>query len=213
METTTKINYERVFKMFCATSDYRKELTQPFIQSGNYFATDAYTLIHMNVNGELDVQEQERPNAIDVLPKELHEPIEIDVLKLKNAILTQAPLVDEYHQKERDCDECDGSGEVECDLGHDHDCERCDGEGVIAGKNPTGNKIPDEKTIFSFMDSYMRFPILMQLVTAAEILGVNKIQKIAGEGMKADYFIVGDTKILLMPCMQSDDKGIVELKM
>lgn len=26
-----------------------------------------------------------------------------------------------------ECDTCDGSGEVTCDMGHDHDCDDCDG--------------------------------------------------------------------------------------
>lgn len=30
----------------------------------------------------------------------------------------------------RPCGECSGTGEVECDYGHDHDCPECDGEGA-----------------------------------------------------------------------------------
>lgn len=31
------------------------------------------------------------------------------------------------------CGECDGSGEVTCDYGHDHDCPDCNGKGVVDG--------------------------------------------------------------------------------
>lgn len=27
------------------------------------------------------------------------------------------------------CEECNGNGELTCDLGHDHECEECDGKG------------------------------------------------------------------------------------
>ena len=33
-----------------------------------------------------------------------------------------------------DCLECEGSGEVECDLGHDHECRSCNGSGHVVGK-------------------------------------------------------------------------------
>lgn len=27
------------------------------------------------------------------------------------------------------CEDCNGDGVVECNLGHEHDCDKCDGEG------------------------------------------------------------------------------------
>jgi hypothetical protein len=31
----------------------------------------------------------------------------------------------------RDCETCDGRGDQECDLGHDHECPDCEGSGKI----------------------------------------------------------------------------------
>lgn len=35
-----------------------------------------------------------------------------------------------------ECLTCNGTGELECDLGHEHECDDCDGEGVVgSGRN------------------------------------------------------------------------------
>lgn len=34
----------------------------------------------------------------------------------------------------RDCEDCDGEGFEECNLGHEHDCETCNGDGRIDEK-------------------------------------------------------------------------------
>lgn len=209
---TTEINYEAVFKMFCEKSKgYRKEMEQPFKQNGNYYATDAISAISMPIGGEMELHEQERPMIESVIPKEFHEPIEIDVAKFEEAIIKHSPLVDEFKQEEHECRNCDGSGEVECDLGHDHDCEDCDGEGVIEGKNPTGNKIPDKKTVFTFMESGLKYTELMRLIQASKMLGVEKIYKIAGSDKKPFYFKVGNANILVMTCYIGDNAETVML--
>lgn len=36
-----------------------------------------------------------------------------------------------FVEDEKDCDECDGYGTEECDLGHEHNCEACGGSGKV----------------------------------------------------------------------------------
>lgn len=201
---TTEINYEGIFKMFCKKTGYRREIMQPFTQNGKYYATDEISAISMPIGGEMKLQEQAKPMIESVIPKELHEPIEIDVAKFKEAIIKYAPLVDEMKEEEHECRNCDGEGTQECNLGHDHDCEECNGNGIIESKNPTGNKIPDKKTVFFFMEAAMNFTELMRLIKASELLGVEKIYKIAGSDKKPFYFRVGKANILVMPCYNSD---------
>jgi hypothetical protein len=38
-----------------------------------------------------------------------------------------------------ECERCDGVGEIECDLGHDHECPDCNGDGFIGDKCPACN--------------------------------------------------------------------------
>lgn len=208
----TEIDYEAVFKMFCEKgTGGREDMKQPFTQNGNYYATDGVSAIKMPIGGEMDLQEQSKPMIESVIPKELHEPIEIDVAKFEEAILKHCPLADEFRYKEHKCTNCEGEGTVECDLGHDHDCEDCNGKGIIEAKNPTGNKIPDEKTLFLFMESGLRFTELMRLIKASKLLGVEKIYKLSGQGKYPFYFQVGKANILVMPCYIGDDVKTVTL--
>jgi len=40
------------------------------------------------------------------------------------------------------CPECDGEGELRCDLGHDHECEDCNGSGRDARSTVASGKTP-----------------------------------------------------------------------
>lgn len=210
---TTKIDYKPIFKLFCNDKDVFEQLQKPFAQNGNYYATDRYSLITMPINGEMELHEVEKPTVDQLIPKILHEPIEIDVAKFEQAIIKADPLVDEFEDEEKECSNCDGEGSLECDLGHDHDCGDCDGEGVIGGKKPTGNKIPDERTVFNFMDSGLRYVELMRLIKAAKMLGVEKIYKLAGDKKEPFYFKVGNTHVLVMVCYIGDESSTIPLSL
>jgi|SRR3972149_4548896 len=207
----SKINYLGILELFCDRKELRDYLKQPFVQNGSYCSTDAHSCITIPIEvGVLDLKPKEKPNIQNVTPKEFHEPIEIDVTDFESKLLKNAILTDEFFDVIKECNNCDGEGELECDLGHTHDCPNCDGKGKIGGKKPTGKQIPDEYTIFKINDSGIMLLQLNRLIKAAKMLGENKIYLISSGERKPFYFKVGDAKVLIMNCMLNNTEMEVD---
>ena len=64
---------------------------------------------------------------------------------------------------EEDCDECDGSGEAECDMGHFHDCEECNGTGTV-----TVEEDPPELPEIKIGDKHIDPAILSSILKLVE---------------------------------------------
>lgn len=203
------INYTQLFNLFCEKeASWNYNFETPFKQDGFYYATDRHSLISMPDKSELDFKELDKPNIEAILPTEFHPPIEIDIKELKQKLIEKTPLVDEKKEEDKKCKECDGDGYLECDLGHEHDCHKCDGEGTVVCKELTGNKIPDKEAVFKYRDFYLKQFELDRLVKACEMIGVNKIHKVAGIGTRSLYFKAGDFYILVMACVNVGDRAI-----
>ena len=208
----TTIDYEGLLNMFCDKNHPKQIFQQPFKQDGNYNATDAISAIYFPIESELPFEYQDKINIASISPL-LHDPIEIDINKLEEKITSTTILVDEYEEKEKQCNDCDGDGIQECDMGHEHDCPTCDGEGVIESKNPTGKKIPCETIIFRWMDIGFTRSQLIRLIKATNMLGEQKVYKVAGSPIKASLFKVGKANILISPCYigEGSNELIVDL--
>ncbi len=147
-----KIDYEKVFNMFCSIAELREELRSPFKQREIYASTDANSMIYMPTSIEwLPFEEQNITNIHGVIPLILHEEIPLDVKKLEDAIKELTPLIDEWKIVYTTCLECGGDGVVICDLAHEHDCIKCKGSGEIPENRLSELKIPDVHTCFSFI--------------------------------------------------------------
>ena len=47
---------------------------------------------------------------------------------------------DRLWQCSGECDQCDGRGWRQCNMGHDHDCDDCDGEGIAIETHPAAKE-------------------------------------------------------------------------
>jgi hypothetical protein len=208
-------DYNKLFSLFTCkdTGNNRPYYKQPFKQDGMYYATDGHVLIFMPSEiCQLDYRDQDKPACKGVIPIE-GESVPINISLLEAEINAKTPLVDEFLIKERECSNCYGEGEVECDMGHDHDCPDCDGSGIIEGKNPTGNKVKDEKSILTIFGSFFSYIQIERLINASKELNEPVIYKIAGEGQRVFLFKVGECKILICPCVSSLEYEInIEIK-
>jgi len=130
---------------FCAGPDeLRYYLQNPWRQDGRIFATNGHIMIAIDDDGR---ECGEAPNdavqrsclryvsqladtylPIDKFPLPPVEPCPSCV-----AGKVMANIIEP-------CRECDGSGDTQCDMGHDHDCPDCNGTGDIE----TGEKAEDD---------------------------------------------------------------------
>jgi hypothetical protein len=116
-------------KPFCCTEPTRYYLNQPWSVDKFTYASNGHVLVR--VARRDDVPEN------DAAPKVAQFWESFD----DKANFVSPPQTPKFSTKRCDhckgsgavilCEECEGDGVVECDLGHDHDCEECDGNGVI----------------------------------------------------------------------------------
>lgn len=123
MSTITQIDMQP----FCNNDpDQSKRyiLSTPWRAGGFIYATDARRIARIPDDGrELPEQEGRRPNTIGMFEK--FTPGEFAPL----------PCVPECHceigSKVEGCKNCWGTGEVTCNLDHEHDCDDCNGKGKV----------------------------------------------------------------------------------
>ncbi len=211
----TKIDYEKIFNMFCTGSEHRESLRSPFKQNDIYFSTDAVAMIYMPAYiEELEFKEQYEVNVQKIIPLIFHEELALDVTKLDDAIKSLIPMIDEWKTIYKTCLGCDGDGELTCNLGHSHDCDGCGGTGEIPHKQLSEFKIPNQDIAFRFngMEGYnigFAYKQLARLIAAAVELKEKTIFKIYGTGQIPHIFKVGKTNILIMPAISNETDTIL----
>ena len=204
----TKIDYDKVFQLFI-DSDSDSDIRHPFQQGDYYYASDCCSLISLPIDiADLPYQEQDKPtDTFSILPRESNCNIEINVSELEAKLIPE--MVDETFTEEKECKNCDGEGELECNLGHKHDCEDCEGTGkIITLLKQTTNKIPCQTEQYKMFDIYFQYRQLKRLIDACQLLNVETIIMVFKLPNDGNLFICGGAKILIMPTMINDDKDI-----
>lgn len=203
-----KEKLKQVFRMFAAIDDLRDYLNSPLLKDGFYCATDAHSLIFVPESFDLGFEKRDKPEFLAVVPKNLHEPFEINISKIKKDVLATIPMIPETI----DCDECEGCGTEECNLGHQHKCDECDGKGYF--DHPNGNEIPDN-TVVCVIENVGNIAYLQlgRFLNACEILGIEKINKIAGEKENLPrLFESAEIKFAIMPCLINKETKTINIK-
>jgi hypothetical protein len=130
--------------------------------------------------------------------------LSISVSAIKEAV-SQAPKKDV--RITRQCDECDGSGEVEWEYKHyelTHDCPKCDGNGDVF----TGEVLKDqpdyEDVCFKFLNAYFNPKYFQGLLSACEFENTESISVLSNDPKTANYFKVGRIDFILMPLLSEE---------
>jgi hypothetical protein len=113
---------------FCS-GDLRQALRKPWSKNGKTFATDGKIFI-----------------AVDIdlgYPMDTNDHYPERIIPDRDAMVRQAEIPEVAPNLEacwhcsgagkvskEPCEECDGEGDVECDMGHTHECVDCNGTGI-----------------------------------------------------------------------------------
>jgi hypothetical protein len=200
-----------LFNLFVSKDDLKPDLLKPCKQNGFYYATDAYSLIYMPTYiMELPFEEQSKPHFDKVIPKTLDCNISFDFNLLKqpkNVELMKEVLFDEVK-----CEQCNGDGYLECDLGHNHDCKNCDGVGYYeTNRRLTGRLILPNDKYYKIDGVVFSSEQINKLVRVCEILNVTTINKLTGNEKKGNIFSIGNVNVLMMPKYYEVEDKIIKL--
>jgi hypothetical protein len=206
---------------FCSKEENRPSMMKPMLYEGLIYATDGHLCLMCPPEFICDADIVKEPTPLHVkLIDEVkrqssgeNASLEIDLseIKFKTEILTHEII---------ECDECNGDGECECDeCGSTYDCKKCGGDGAIKGrKYDTPMEVIIERSSVQMIDGntfpgvYFRARLLNRILQ--EIGPKWKIIKF--EATKANLFIAGDIKMLVMPCrgpeLHEEYASVIEYK-
>jgi len=217
--TMLSVAYYEILKSFCSHDQYREWMTKPFKIGDKVHSTDAYFLLSIDsdkIKTEDEISELEAKKLNGVLITETNKNLTINVDEVK-VIFKKAPQEDCYDFKGKnvECDECDGSGEVEWEYKnhtHEHDCPICDGQGKtsLAKKIKNGETRAEAHLCIDIGDSRFFVNKIQRLLNVAHKLGEEEITLIyQAEDVKGSLFKIKDLEILVMPCTSDDLKYVV----
>ena len=191
-------------QQFVSRDFLKPNMQKASLVNGFIVATNGYILI--KVKQHLLAAEYSTidgfPDAEKILNNSLlEEPIIYDKENLRKSFekYKVIPLYDI-----RECNQCDGDGYQECDLGHEHDCEKCNGRGEIKG-DIIGDQFEYKKGEGDYFlsNGWFNPNYIFLLVKCSDILGELTIKLISGkEQNHAHIFQIGeDVTIIVMPAI------------
>lgn len=198
----------KLFDLFITkTDDLRPYLATPFRQNGIICASDANSLIYTNAENGCGIKIEVRgnPDISQIIERNANYSHSFSASALRNNLkVIMIPELDDIEVK---CIKCDGEGELHCDeCEHNYDCPECDGSGKISLKKETGYEIIDINLPQLFNGVLFKYKFLDRLCRAADIIGIDTVIWVARHPDKANFFIIGDFNVLLMPMIQSDNQ-------
>lgn len=214
-----KISNEReLFELFCDKEHYNKKSHEPFLNVvyNEVWATDGYMVVA--VKPEL-VSGRYRENRLPMntpFGKACDRTVTLKAIK---DALAKLPMVEEEEIEDVDCDECDGSGEVEYEYvdkgGVTHevtaDCPICFGTGYVDGApKKTGEMIADFCTPIKLGEAYIMAHRISKIAQAMELLGIDELI-MAHNGRRDDDTVeayelqTNGVRFFVMPMLVEED--------
>jgi hypothetical protein len=198
----TAIDY--LLKSFTSNDEYRREMKTPSLIGEYVYATNGHCLIKVPVS-YLSGQYSEIPKFPNGERVIKEAPLLAEALIIKTNLLDETlsvmPLVDEFQQ----CPDCEGEGEIECDLGHMHDCEECK-DGVTTRVIGKTYKPFDRVKINDCHYDPKHIKLLSKTCEAHNVDFFTVISMAPNRALMAQ---VKDSIVLIMPTMHDEEKNTV----
>lgn len=194
-----------VFRLFCSTDSFRKDMLKPFSKNGKVYATDAYTVIftdEVNCNFEYEKELEKCPNVDAIIPIP-NKRINVDLSKYDFEPYKTADEF-EFIGEDIQCSACFGEGVVEWEFEQwtkEFECPKCYGSGFEKEKRKrkTGKKTFGNALV-KFNDCYFNMKNFYRILQAQNVIN-QPINFIYSNGDKngLHVFEIGYCRIMIMP--------------
>ena len=218
-------NEQELFELFCDKDNCFGQYQEPFLEldHNEVWAIDGYRCVA--VKAELVSGKYQKRKLTKNI--EFGTPCNAKVtLKAIKDTLAKLPMVEEEDMEDVNCDECDGSGEVECEYidnnGVTHevmaDCPICFGSGYVDGApQKTGKMVVDFSTPIKLGEAYFMGYRLDILAQAMEFLGLETLTMTHHGGFgvgraKACELQADGVRFMLAPMLAEDVHNVIEIE-
>ena len=217
-------NEQKLFELFCDKDNCFEQYRKPFLNLSHNEVWAADKHMAVVVKAELVSEKYQK--------WKIEGPIfgtpcnTIVTLKAIKDALAKLPMVEEEEIEDVECEECDGSGEVECEY-HDNqgsthevmaDCPICFGTGYVDGiLKKTGEKVVDFFTPIKLGEAYFMGYRLDILAQAMELIGLERLTMThhghgVGKG-KACELQADGVRFFLAPVLVDDVQNVIEIEL
>lgn len=217
-------NEQKLFELFCDKGKCFNPYQEPFLEldHNEVWAIDGSKGVA--VKAELVSGKYPERRIRDI---EFGTPCNAKVtLKAIKDALAKLPMVEEEEIEDVDCDECDGSGEVEYEYvdkgGSTHevtaDCPICFGSGYVDGApKKTGKMVVDFSTPIKLGEAYFMGYRIDILAKAMELLGLETLTMTHHGGFgvgraKACELQADGVRFLLAPMLVEDRHNAIKIE-
>lgn len=210
--------YLSLLNKFKANNDnYNRDwMAKPFNVGNKTVSTNAYILVATPLQeGFEDLSNKTK----GVYPMDFILDKKIPVSELKEK-LNDFPKIDCFDEEEKQCDACNGYGDVDFEFSYNgkdyesnQDCPICDGSGVFntVSKKPNGKKELNYNKFFGIGNSVFNVARIEELLEVAEMLKSDEIILInQTQSNRASLFKIKDVEVLLMPTMCNDLTNVLQ---
>lgn len=217
-------NEKKLFELFCDKDNCFGQYQEPFLNLCHNEVWAANKHMAVAVKAELVSGKCRKWKIKDPT---LGTPCNtIVTLKAIKDALAKLPMVEEEDMEDIECEECDGSGEVECEYVDNHgsthevtaDCPICFGSGYVDGApKKTGKMIADFSTPIKLGEAYFMGYRLDILAQAMELLGLETLTMTHHGGFGVGYgkaceLQADGVRFLLAPMLADDVPNVIEIE-
>lgn len=217
-------NEQKLFELFCNDDTCIDVYQEPFLNLCHNEVWAANKHMAVAVKAELVSGKYRKRKIKDIT---LGTPCNVKVtLKAIKGALAKLPMVEEEEIEDVDCDECGGSGNVECEYvdkgGSTHkvtaDCPICFGSGYVEGEpKKTGKMVADFSTPIKLGEAYFMGYRLDILAQAMELLGLETLTMTHHGGFgvgraKACELQTDGVRFMLAPMLVEDIHNVIEIE-
>ena len=217
-------NEQALFELFCDKDNCFKQYQEPFLNPCHNEVWAANKHMAVAVKAELVSGKYRKRKIKDPT---LGTPCNtIVTLKAIKDALAKLPMVEEEEIEDVECEECDGSGKVECEYHDNHgsthevmaDCPICFGTGYVEGEpKKTGKMVADFSTPIKLGEAYFMGYRLDILAQAMELLELETLTMThhggygVGKGRACELQAEG-VRFLLAPMLVEDVHNVIEIE-
>lgn len=205
-------DYKKILELCVSNDDLRAWMQKPFMIEDKIMSTNGHILciVPYKLIGEHYYLHTTPNNILSVIPT----PSENRLLTITKAelreLMSLCPMVDDYEEvgQDKDCEACDGFGDVDFEFYYEgknyysnSECPICQGEGLTEKvvRKPNGKKVIDTESIVEIMQSWFRMETISVLNQVCQILDSDALLISQEKDMSANLFQIGEVRLLIMP--------------
>lgn len=218
-------NEQELFDLFCNDDTCFGEYQEPFLEIVHNEVWAANRCMAVAVKAELVSEKHHKRKITKNVDFGTTCNAKVTLKAIKDA-LAKLPMVEEEEIEDVDCDECGGSGKVECEYvdkgGATHDvtadCPICFGTGYVEGEpKKTGKMVVDFSTPIKLGEAYFMGYRLDILAQAMELLRLETLAMThhGGYGVgyeKACELQADGVRFMLAPMLVEDIHNVIEIE-